>query len=87
MDWIRADEARRIATGELSKIMYAIKEAAYKGDYQLILEYHPSMELVEVLNNYGYKISYKQEPIYEETPYGKTNKIESYKNSTIISWR
>lgn len=86
IDWPNADEARRIATGELPKIMHKITEAAYKGGFQITLDYSISVDISEVLRNFGYEISYDEIPIYEETPYGVRYNIIGYKPQTTISW-
>ena len=86
MEWLTADDARRMSTGEMSKIMYEIKEAAYKGKFQIILDYNLSKELGNILHHYGYKIIHETVPIYEEAPYGVRFNILGHKFQTTVSW-
>lgn len=83
---IEAKRARKIASSELLQIMHKIEECAYKGGFEIILEFKISQEVTSILNNYGYLVEYEQVPIYEETPYGVRYNIIGYKDQTTINW-
>jgi len=68
---IDAKRARKIASSELLQIMHKIEECAYDGGFQLLLGYELKKETIDILRDYGYKVYYREYPIYEETPYGQ----------------
>ena len=84
---LSAKEAHKISNSELLQIMNLIRESAYNGDLSIKLSYSISKETTRTLEDYGYNVEYKENPIFEETPYGKTlESIVGYNKETIISW-
>ena len=84
---LTANNARLIATGEISIILHKIEEAAYNRQFELYLNKLLNASTVEVLKNLGYNVEYKESPIFEETPYGKImENIVGYNKETVISW-
>jgi len=84
---LSAKEAHKISNSNLLQVMNLIRESAYKGGTNIKLEYLLSKDTINVLKDYGYNVEYKEIPIFEETPYGKTlENIVGYNKETIISW-
>jgi hypothetical protein len=67
---IDAEKARKIANSELLQIIHKIEECAYDGGLQLLLGYSLKKETIDTLRDYGYKVYFRKDPIYDETPYG-----------------
>jgi len=82
---LSAKEARKISNSELLQIMKLIEESAYDGSLNIKLNYSISKETTKVLEDYGYNVEYKKNPIFEETPYGLEDMV-GYNKQTIISW-
>lgn len=86
-DFLRAEQARRIANSEISQIMQLIKDSAYSGGLSIKLEYYLKSDTVNILKHYGYLIEEKEVPVYLEYPYGHIeDKPSSYIKETVISW-
>ena len=84
---LTANNARLIATGEISIILHKIEEAAYNRQFELYLNKPLNASIVETLKNLGYNVEYKVTPVYLETPYGKVEDTpSSNKEETKISW-
>lgn len=84
---LSAKEARKIAGSELLQVMNLIRDSAYRGGLNIRLGYSISKDTIKTLEDYGYNVEYREGPIFEETPYGKTlEDIVGYNKETIISW-
>lgn len=84
---LSAKEAHKISNSELLQIMNLIRESAYSGGLNIKLNYSISKETIKTLEDYGYNVEYKEDPIFKETPYGKVlENIVGYNKETIISW-
>ena len=84
---LSAKEAHKISNSELLQIMNLIRESAYSGGLNIKLDYSISKEVTKTLKDYGYNVEYKENPIFEETPYGKIlGDAIGYNKKTIISW-
>lgn len=83
---LSAREARNLAKSPLFQLMHQIKECAYNGGFEITLDYKLDKDIINFLNDYGYKIEYESVPIYDDTPYGVRYNIIGYKDNTIISW-
>lgn len=83
---LTANNARLIATGEISIILHKIEEAAYNRQFELYLNKPLNASIVETLKNLGYNVEYKVTPVYLETPYGIEDTPSSNKEETKISW-
>ena len=83
---LSAKEARKISNSELLQIMNLIRESAYSGGLNIKLNYPISKETTKTLKDYGYNVEYKENPIFEETPYMVLKDIVGYDKLTIISW-
>ena len=84
---LSAKEARKISNSELLQIMNLIRESAYRGNLSIKLNYSISKETTKTLEDYGYNVEYKKNPIFEETHYGKIlGDAVGYSGETIISW-
>ena len=83
---LSATVARAIAENPYTYVYDRIEEAAHNHQFQCIFDHYLDSEIVDYLMCLGYKVEFKQEDIFGETPYGYTNEIISSKFKTIVSW-
>lgn len=83
---LSAKEAHKISNSKLLRIMKLIEEGAYKGITFLYFQYFLPDEIINVLQDYGYKVEKYKRPIYCEDHYGKVIEPTTYKEETKVSW-
>ena len=83
---LNAQEARAIASNSYTYVYDRIEDAAHNNQYSVTFDHYLDKELIQYLESLGYKVTLRQEDIFEETPYGPTDKIISCTFETKVSW-
>lgn len=84
---LSAKEANKIARSEVLQVMNLIRESAYRGGFSITLRYFLPREVIETLKDYGYEVKETNDPMFMETPYGKSlEEVVGHEKLTIISW-
>ena len=87
MEFLNAQRARVISSSTLANVFYLIEQAAHNFQWEITINKELSDNVIKVLTDYGYKIEYREIPIYPSGPYGQTSdEPSSYKKETKISW-
>lgn len=83
---LTAYQARAIASNPYIYVWDRIEEAAHNSKFEVVFDHYLDAEIVDNLRLQGYNVQFMQEDVYEDTPYGNTDKVISCKFKTIISW-